>query len=220
MKHFWSIAPPFVALLALGLIVLAGCERESNVTYPTIETSIGGTIIRGQVVDDEGGVASNLLIISKDSKEIYGSSAEDGTFELEVDDQPQIVVAVAFHKTGYCDTPTKDGCWIIELKPVQVQTYRLLGTTGEYWWGVYDTDSHGDVRFRYRYNFSRFYCSSWLPGWPFGDPNPNHWTSWDLTDFPYPWKGKKLLVPQRYQWWHHYAYGYSISQALYLVSWL
>ena len=88
------------------------------------------------------------------------------------------------------------------------------------WYGVYDTNSSGDVRFRYQNSFSRFYCINWMPNvFPYNiSPDPNRWTNWDLTDFPAPWKGKKLLVPSRYRWWHGAVYGYSISQALVLIA--
>jgi len=102
----------------------------------------------------------------------------------------------------------------VEVVPEPDTTPVALST---YYFGVYDTDGNGDVRFRYLYNFSYYYCSVYLPWWLLGDKNPNHWDGWDLTDF-LPWNGKKLLVPQTYQYYCQVVYGFSISNALILVS--
>lgn len=82
--------------------------------------------------------------------------------------------------------------------------------------GAYSTNSDGDVTFRYQGSFLNYYCTSYLP-YLGQTTNPNGWDSQNIT-FPSPWKGKLLLVPRRYQYYHSTVYGYSISLALFLQS--
>lgn len=219
MKRFWPFLTLAATILILAPFVLSGCGKlgGGGSDRPEARVTVQGAVTR----NGEAHEAQILVVPIDGGEDVWVSTLPDGTFHVELSSQPSAIVAVANGLFAELVSPSFEYEVILELVDIPSYASQALpqGLLGEYWWGVYDTDGHGDVRFRYRYNFSRYYCASWLPGWPIGDPNPNHWGGWDLTDFPPPWKGKKLLVPTRYQIWHRAAYGYSISQALYLVSW-
>jgi len=84
---------------------------------------------------------------------------------------------------------------------------------------VYSTDSNGDVSFRYPTNseFSHIWLYGNIPSWVC-EPDPNNWDGWELTDYQPQYAGRKLLVPQRAQWYYLLVYGRSISDDLYLVT--
>jgi len=208
-----------LVLCLLAVVLVVGCGKNT-ITSPAVPNH-GMIVTEGQVLRDGQAVAkAEVMAIWSTDLDTVLVCDDRGRFTLTSQQAPTSVTAAVLGAWGTTSVTGSDQAIVIELQAVvQTQpTAQPQDTASEYWFGVYDTDSHGDVRFRYRYNFSRFYCSSWLPGWPYGDPNPNHWTSWNLSDFPYPWKGKKLLVPTRYQWWHQAAYGFSISSALFLIS--
>ncbi|MCD4706098.1 hypothetical protein K8R61_03390 [bacterium] len=109
------------------------------------------------------------------------------------------------------------------LLPLLAAIVIIVAMVGTAWcgtFGVYETTEEGDVSFKYQGDFKQFYCINYLPclGWGVNGPNPNNWDGWELTDWLPTWKGEKLLVPERYQLYHEYTYGYSISDALYLET--
>jgi len=209
-----SVLKSFI-LLAVGLVMASfvGCGQNKALNQDPLVYRLH-VVHRGTSVSD-----ASVIGLFTDGTDTIMVCDANGSVNLETDKPLVAVGGVAKGLSGVksVDCP---GNWEVEVQSVLLAKTSAQGVTsaGAYVFGVYDTDGHGDVRFRYQFNFAYFYCSSGLPGWPYGDPNPNHWTSWNLTDFPYPWKGKKLLVPTRYQWWHQAVYGYSISRALFLVS--
>lgn len=206
------------ALILLGFTIglcIAGCAENLPTT---VERSDSPSIIEGQVLEQGRPTAAQLFVVCADGSHAEKSTNPDGLFRLELEGRPVRLLAV---KTGaFAELAVTSGRMIVELKPGEVcapeavPQYQL----SDYRFGVYDTDSHGDVRFRYRYSFSRFLCINWMPNLGEGGPNPNNWTSWSISDFSAPWKGKKLLVPRRYRWFHQGYYGYSISRALVLIA--
>ncbi|MDP3964127.1 MAG: hypothetical protein Q8Q20_00500 [bacterium] len=203
----------FTASLLLGPVLLTGCGDDA--TSPEQNATISG-----RVLDQDNPVSSEIMVVYSEDREEYVQTDAEGFFQIDGTLLPKLIVAATEGKTGFVEVFSDQSVYEITLDEIPTSPgQQSLGAMGWYWFGVYDTNGDGDVRFRYRYNFSHFYCSSWLPGyWPFPDPNPNHWDSWDLNDFPPPWKGKMLLVPRRHQWWHQAVYGFSISRALFLIS--
>ena len=204
-----------VIVLALLVLVVTGCGRN-NPLLPNV--SLHQVI--GEVRSAGSPHSASVMVIWPSGRDTTFST-EDGRFSFSSPELPQEVVAVALGITGTATAPSSNnGIWSIKMEPGLssiVPAPTATAPLGEYWFGVYDTDNHGDVRFRFRYNFSRFYCVTWVP-WVFGqNPDPNTWDNWSLRDFS-PWSGRKLLVPTRTRWWHAIYYNFSISNALVLIA--
>lgn len=203
-----------VALIAI--VILTSCQSRNPIGSGDVgrHYEYNFTVTRSGVPIPH---ASVIVLFSNDSDTLLTCGA-NGSVALSVGLPVHVVTGASLGVSGTLDS-IQPGAVIIPVAEVPIidtsAAGKLLAT---YVFGVYDTDGNGDVRFRYQYTFQYFYCSSWLPGWPYGNPNPNTWTRWTLTDFPAPWKGMKLLVPRRYQYYHQVVYGFSISRALFLVS--
>ncbi|GEM_PF-7009053 len=216
-KRFFQIT--CLAVLSACLVVSA-CSDKKLANNPGISTNpIPQYRYSFTVVSGDAAVGQAMILgIFSDKVDTVLSCDLNGQAQLESELALQSALAMAPGKSGVLTTVV-EGENTVNLESVDtvaVQSPPIIAT--DYVFGVYDTDGNGDVRFRYRYSFRYFYCSSWLPAWPIGDPNPNHWMSWQISDFSSPWLGKKLLVPRRYQLWHQTVYGRSISRALFLVS--
>jgi hypothetical protein len=157
-----------------------------------------------------------VIVILENDRDTLLQVDHEGYARLTTDSKARAAVGASLGLSGM-KSIDQDGQVIIALNPIAIVDSIEKSIAAVYVFGVYDTDTNGDVRFRYRFNFSYFYCSTSLPGWPYGDPNPNHWMNWNILDFS-PWSGKKLLVPRRYQYWHQIVYGFSISRTLLLVA--
>ncbi len=209
-------------LVWLCLIAVAAIFNGCTERLPMSTASDAPLIIAGQVQFDNQSVPAELEVCWSDGSTEYISTDEAGQFSLTTDrGRPFSLVAATTGLSGNLgiNGSTDLESVVVQLAVVESPAEPFLKSADELWFGVYDTDSHGDVRFRYRYSFRRFGCATWLPGYLGENPNPNTWTSWSLSDFPSPWSGRKLLVPRRFQWWHQVVYGWSISRALYLVAW-
>lgn len=203
--------------VAVGLFVQSCSQKKAlNPDQPSAPLIYRFTVVENSTPIPD---ATIIGIFDSDNDTILVCN-EQGQVILNTERPLTAVCGASMGLSGVVGVSNDDGDILIAVEkvPAPPDSVSLPKVAATYWFGVYDTDSHGDVRFRYLYNFAYFYCSYWLPGWPFGDPNPNHWTSWNLTDFPYPWKGKKLLVPRTYQYWYRAVYGYSISRALFLIA--
>lgn len=202
----------------LCVLVLASCSKSLIGTE-------GNQQAQGVVTDDDRPAASTqVLVLTASGHDLETQTDPNGHFSVDVAASETVVGVVAVRplKSGLAAKPEDDGTFSIQLegvpKPMPPGSAPET-TTDELWFGKYD-EQDGNLRFRYQHTFNRFYCINWMP-WVFPytiSPDPNRWTSWDLSDFLAPWKGKKLLVPTRYRWWHGAVYGYSISHALYLIA--
>lgn len=213
MRKLASLAVPAVVIFSLG--VLSGCKGVENPAEHSRAVVKGRTVANGQPIQSD-------VIVVWGSKEVTTLvTGPDGYFTVEGKEPPAALIGATTGQTGYAEGPFLDETEVvlsIAPLPKAAGEGSPAKTLGEYWFGVYDTDSNGDVRFRYRYNFSRYVCVNYLPWFPWANPNPNTWNGWDVNSFPSPWKGKKLLVPRTFQYWHRSVYGYSISNALYLIA--
>lgn len=156
---------------------------------------------------------ARVIAAIDDTREIIGECDINGNALIESPSPVKIICGVSLGKSGTINIG-HEGNFIIEmtdLKIPRINNVRSIGT-----FGVYSTDSNGDVSFKYTGTFQGYYCTSYLPN--LGLQNPNSWDGWNLTNWLPTWKGKKLLVPRRYQIYHQTAYGYSISSALFLMS--
>lgn len=209
-----------VLCVVAALIGVAGCSRKStDIVAPKVSN-----LVNGMVTDSGEALAgSSILVMLESGRDIELTADVRGQFSTVVPDDERVVgvAAAASGRYGIVVTGLYADLQIVtEEIPVTASRASPSTVMQDLWYGVYDTNSSGDVRFRYQYTFSRFYCINWMSNlFPYTiSPDPNRWTSWDLTDFSSPWKGKKLLVPSRYRWWHGAVYGYSISQALVLIA--
>lgn len=206
----------FLALSAMVLVAsLAGCGKQNPMAPESGQNVTHGTV----TVNGVPQANVSIMVITSDGRDLYTTTKEDGSYEISCVGAVRcsIVAAAAPGMFGMVDGATSQTDIRLESVTVPKQGAAPSAVSGEMWFGVYATDSHGDVTFRYQGNFRRYFCSSPLP-WIFGqNPDPNSWDSGNVT-FASPWKGKKLLVPTRLRWYHGAVYGYSISSALYLVS--
>lgn len=212
--------------IVLAALVFAaaiiGCSKLSELPTAVAEQQVVG----GRVLHQGApAVSTKVLVVVESGRDVEAVTNESGSFSCALSSGERVVgiVAVAPLKSGMVTVNGSQQFYEIVLDAVPTPSMRAAPPAGiathELWYGMYD-EKDGNLRFRYQYTFNRFVCINWMP-WVFPytiSPDPNKWTSWDLTDFPSPWKGKKLLVPTRYRWWHGAVYGYSISQALYLIA--
>lgn len=201
--------------LLIGILLSYGCADKPNnsITIP------GDVLYSYQftLTKDGASVAdASVIVILSDGSDTLLATDKMGYTEFVSRKQASSAIGVTFGLSG-TSAITDVGKVSIVLEPIPKMAASELNANATYVFGVYDTNNDGDVRFRYQYNFSYFYCSYWLPWTFWSDPNPNHWTSWGISDFS-PWLGKKLLVPRTYQYWYREAYHLPISSALFLVS--
>ncbi len=212
MKHF-TLSLVVAAMLVMVSMFASGCGKSP--VAPQAKVVSG-------VVYDHGMPTQHatVMICFPGDSTLNIQTNQDGSFQAEIpsDLSVKAVLAVALGKAGMTEVENRMSGLKIDMSAI-VQQRQVVPTnaTSDYWFGVYSTDGNGDVKFRYQFAFSRFTCINYLP-WLFESTNPNSWLSWDLTDFPSPWKGKFLAVPRRYQDWHKWVYGYPIQQALYLIA--
>lgn len=172
-------------------------------------------------------VPVSLGIVYQNDKEVFvGLESGVNEYTFETAEIPIGIIAMAQGQAGQIEIGQDSTEIVVILNPITESEDEApassLAKTAEYWWGIDgEADTNGDVKFRYMGDFSRFHCSYHLP-WLFMSSNPNNWTSWDLLKppdaFPPPWKGKKLLVPQRYQRWYQIVRGQSINTCLVLIA--
>lgn len=221
MKRFTMLLIAVLALVACvaAATFISGCSEEKS-SNPVSNPSEGTQFeYRINVQHDGNQVAqASVIAIFGNDRDTLLTCSDAGFVSLKTSEPVAVLVGASLGLSGMCQS-VEAGDIRIVLDSVVTSPETAAGKVlAAYVFGVYDTDGNGDVRFRYQYNFSYFYCSSGLPGWPYGDPNPNHWYSQNQNDFPAPWKCKKLLVPRRYQYYHQAVYGFSLSRALFLVS--
>jgi hypothetical protein len=157
---------------------------------------------------------AEILCITKSDKEVLLRCDKRGHIKYETNDPIAIAVGMIFGYSGVLEL-NDDGIITIPVQSVPQASAFSTMSIGTF--VVYSTDGNGDVSFRYQGTFIRYYCTSWLPYLGIST-DPNAWSGWVLTNWLPTWKGKKLLVPTRYQTYHKTAYGYSISSALFLES--
>lgn len=209
------------AISLLVILALAGCNESKNPLGQNYDSSPDAGVIHGRVLHHGAPLPAQVMVIWSEDDETVVATDPLGRFTVPKHvGVPAAYVAMAEGKSGSIEIFPATGDIVIEVQDVLQMSDQTRSSKplDEWWFAVYDTDSHGDVRFRYQFAFSRFFCTSWLAPIPFTSRDPNRWTSWDLSDFPAPWKGKKLLVPRRYRLWHSAVYGFSISGALFLAS--
>jgi hypothetical protein len=168
------------------------------------------------VVNGVGISHAKVIAIIDEKKEIILDCCDDGSVNIKTDLPLQQICCVSSQKSGVVSLKNNsNNIIVVEMKEISSTLLKSVDTIGTF--GVYSTDGNGDVSFRYVGSFQEYYCTSWLP-WLGISTNPNDWDGWDLNDWLPTWKGKKLLVPTRYQIFHQSAYGYSISSSLFLTS--
>lgn len=205
------------SILAANFLV--GCSQEKS-SNPVSQQGEGTQYVYQINVQRNGNqvAQASVIAIFQSDRDTLLTCSDVGRVTLRANEPVTLLVGASLGFSGMCQ-PVEAGDIRITLDSVVASPETAAGKVlAAYVFGVYDTDGNGDVRFRYQYNFSYFYCSSGLPGWPYGNPNPNSWYSENRNDFPAPWKCKKLLVPRRYQYYHQAVYGFSLSRALFLVS--
>jgi len=215
-----TLKKTLLTMLPLFLVLaFIGCSKNSDQqSSPT--SSVKLSQFQVQVTDGSNQVPNaKVLIIYDDNSDLTLSTDTEGKLDFETNKKVSALCAMTLGYSGYVTDVSPGNIRIaVEAAPAPDTSVVVQKPSATYYFGVYDTDGNGDVRFRYQYNFSYYYCNVWLPGWPYGDPNPNHWDGWNITDCPSPWKGKKLLVPRRYQIYCQNVYGFSISNVLILVA--
>lgn len=219
MKTFVPFPHRILLLAALLSPALTGCGDHS---LPP--TRIDGPVVRGSVTNGNGQPASNaaVLVMTRSGHDTPTTTDATGNFRatLNAGDQVTSVAAAAFNQVGFA-TPVVGEPTIVRMVAGNPRTDRDqdrgLNPQIDYSFAVFDTDSHGDVRFRYQFAFRYFTCVNWLPSNLGYSSNPNTWTSWALTDFPAPWQGRKLLVPTRLRWFHNLFYGFPIDRSLFMI---
>lgn len=196
-----------IILIVLNIsMLLSGCDFIADSKY-----SSGYSI---EVVKEGVPTVAEVILIFDDNTDSTLFTNSEGIIIVSSN---KIIKTIVGMKLGYCginQLQSENKSIIVALEKVEINSLSndWIGT-----FGVYSTNSDGDVTFKYQGTFLNYYCSSYLPY--LGEAtNPNMWTNWSLTDFTPPWKGKKLLVPRRYQTYHKAVYGYSISHALFLRS--
>jgi hypothetical protein len=202
-----------IVVLMLGLMVGCGrtpvsLEKGSNDQTFSYQFSVAH--------DGKPFADAAVIVILSDGSDTLLATDQMGYTEFVSRKQANSAIGVSLGLSG-TSTIADVGNVPIVLESIPKMAASELNASATYVFGVYNTNNDGDVRFRYQYNFSYFYCSYWLPWTLWSDPNPNHWTSWGISDFS-PWLGKKLLVPRTYQYWYREAYHLPISSALFLVS--
>lgn len=202
----------------LLFLFIVGCSEDEHINVVNSQSEKGYLIT---VVKEDGTRASGVnLLISTEDGDIFTKCNKQGFISLKSEKSIRSVICATLGNSGF--TVVENGSKNIEVKLEGVQKLRLAKIAGTY--GVYSTDGSGDVSFKYQGNFSSYYCTSsmpaYLPGWNpiWQNTDPNTWGGWNLNDWLPTWKGKKLLVPGRCQWYHQSVYGFSISQALFVIT--
>lgn len=186
---------------------IAGCDF---VTDNKINRDYSVTVTGQDIVQSD----ADVMILFSDGLDSVLTTDEYGTAHISTEKSITMVIGMKLGFSGIKKCNVNEDNISVSLQQVEIPQIQQdwVGT-----FGVYSTNSDGDVTFRYQGNFRNYYCSSYLP-YLGESTNPNNWGGWPLTEFTLPWKGKKLLVPRRYQVYHRTVYGFSISQALFLQS--
>lgn len=156
-----------------------------------------------------------VIAITNNNAELITACNSNGDAVIKSEEPLNKVCCVVTGKSGIVDVGNEMNLFAQLSEISKEKGLAKTTTTGTF--GACSTDTHGDAIFRYTGTFQQYYCTSWLP-YLGESTNPNKWGGWDLTEWLPTWKGKKLLIPTRYQLYHKTAYGYSISSALFLVS--
>lgn len=197
-----------ITIVLLIVVLLSSCQKES------LDAKITSPLKVKVMLNNEPCPNASLICVFTNQSEALLRCDEKGECNLDATNL-KMIVAVAPHLHSIVNYPGGQNVEL-SLRPV-LSSGGNKSTSSVATFGVYDTDSNGDVRFRYQGAFQYYYCINSLPSIPPNSPNPNNWDGWTLSDFV-PWNGRKLLVPRTYQWYHSAVYGYSISDALMLVS--
>ncbi len=202
-----SVLVSTLSFLALLIISCSKDDTQTNINENSYLYSLRA-LSHGSPVP-----GTKIIAITNKADEIIGECDANGDALIQTSSPVITICCVSLGKSGIINT-NREGNFIVEmgdLKNLEIKNTKSIGT-----FGVYSTDGNGDVSFKYAGAFQGYYCTSYLPN--LGSPNPNNWDSWDLTNWLPTWKGKKLLVPRKYQIYHQTAYGYSISNALFLMA--
>jgi hypothetical protein len=203
--------PIFFVLLSLALVCLLGCSQSNSVNSPN-----GNYSYSVKAVDESGAVqGATVIAIIDENSDTTVFCDNQGNASIQSEKPLSKVCCVVLGKSGVVDVSSVGDVVVKLTKNPEISLAKTLATLHTF--GVYSTDGHGDVSFKYQGMWEGYYCTSWLPN--LGETtDPNKWSGWNLTDWPAPWKGKKLLVPTRYQLFHKANYGYSISNALFMIA--
>jgi hypothetical protein len=206
-------------------VVVSSCSKENNLTTLNGSTNSEYSYSISAVDSNKNPVSMAKVFIATEDGDIYSQCDDKGVAALKLNKPIKSVICACYGKYGFAvlekDMPNIE-ITMQNLKVPSPQSLAKAQSIGTY--GVYSTDSHGDVSFRYKGNFVNYYYTSYMPAYlPGKDPwfqntNPNTWDGWVLTDWLPTWKGKKLLVPQRCQWFYTYTHGFSISLALFMTT--
>lgn len=191
-------------ILILGLFT--GCD---SITDSKIDREYSITVTTNNVQS-----VADVMFVFDNGEDSIISTDINGLVKFKTDKVVLMLVGMKLGHSGVKQIKAEEKIVSLQLENVEITSFEP-DWTGTF--GVYSTNSDGDVTFKYQGNFINYYCSSYLP-YLGESTNPNNWVNWNLTEFTFPWKGKKLLVPRRYQSYHRTVYGFSISQALFLRS--
>jgi hypothetical protein len=174
---------------------------------------------------------AKVIVILQSQKEIFLDCDENGYVEFETSEPVTIIYGTTLGLVGAVK-PKHSREVVLSLKEIRTQSIVSGITvassinrsskkrTGTF--GVYSTNSDGDVTFKYMGDAKDYFCTSWIPDLSGGDkkyrPDPNKWDKKSISSFKSPYKGKLLYVPRRYQEFHKYFYGWSISSALFMKA--
>lgn len=204
-KTLFTILAIFVTLFVCGNTAFSkNIYKETDFSYEVIVT-----------YENEPVAGATVMCITESDEEILLKCNKRGFVKYETNEQIILMVGMALglSEVVEIDDDGEINIQVQEVKQSEGVQIRSIGT-----FGVYSTDGNGDVSFKYQGAFQGYYCINYLPWIGFVSPDPNDWDGWDLTDWLPTWKGKKLLVPARYQTYHQTVYGYSISDALILMA--
>ncbi|MEI7620293.1 MAG: hypothetical protein WCJ57_01850 [Candidatus Falkowbacteria bacterium] len=201
-----------VLILALSLLTLLiiSCSKDDN--QPSNKEN-GFTYSIKALSNNFPVSGAKVIAITSNDSEIMVNCDNNGNALIKTLSPIKIICCVSLGKSKAINVSNNNN-FIIKMDDLKKPNLQNTKSTGTF--GVYSTDGNGDVSFKYTGIFQGYYCTSWLPY--LGSQNPNSWDGWNLTNWLPTWKGKKLLVPRRYQIYHQTAYGCSISSALFLMS--
>lgn len=200
-----------IGFLLICLFFFYSCQKTEDKTFEEV-SSLKIKVLHENTPQS----TATIMCLSDYGKEVVLKCDKNGEVFINDVDNIKMLVAMAPNMSAIVENP-KNGYLEIFLENLDETNVKEKSAQYVGAFGVYDTDGNGDVRFKYQGDFLYYDCINYLP-WLLTSPDPNDWDGWDLTDFPSPWKGKKLLVPTRYQTYHSTVYGYSISGALLLYA--